>query len=127
MTDRLTELGLLFLTLGGWLLVLYVVFALPVSSGTQSVFYGAGFVALAGTVAVVCELYQSRRTREDGRPHAVSLLGAGMRFAFAVEFALWLQSLRVLTAAYLVFILAGYLLLEIVFRFANGERRGSRE
>jgi hypothetical protein len=64
----------------------------------------------------------------DGLRHrAVGSLGAGMRFAFAVEFALWLQSLRVLTAAYLIFIAAGFLLIEILFRYASTERRGYRE
>ena len=73
MTDRLAELGLLSLTFAAWLLLLYVIFALPVSSSTQSVFYGAGFVALTGTVALLCELYQSRRAREEDRPHAVNV------------------------------------------------------
>ncbi len=127
MADRFTELGLLFLTLAGWLLLIYVVVALPVSSGTQAIFYASGFVALAGTVALVSELYQARASKGDSHPRAVHLLGAGMRLAFAVEFALWLQSLRVLTAAYLVFILAGYVFLEILFRYTSGERRGSRE
>jgi hypothetical protein len=127
MTDRFAELGLFFVTLLAWLLLVYVIMVLPVSSSTQTVFYGAGFVALAGTAALVSALYQTR-ARVDGLRHrAVGSLGAGMRFAFAVEFALWLQSLRVLTAAYLIFIAAGFLLIEILFRYASTERRGYRE
>jgi hypothetical protein len=127
MADRFAELGLFLFTLIGWALLLYVIVAVPVSSGAQIILYGAGFVAIAGSVALVAALYQARSRDGEGRPRAVSMLGVGLRIAFAVEFALWLQSLRLLTPAYLIFIAAGFLLVEILIRSVGGERRGSRE
>ncbi|HZT08223.1 MAG TPA: hypothetical protein VFC51_14445 [Chloroflexota bacterium] len=128
MADRFAETGLFLFTAAGWGLLLYVIFFLPVSSTTQAIFYASGFVALAGSVAFVGAQYQSRaRHAGEGRPRAVAQLGWGMRLAFVIEFALWLQSLRVLTAAYFIFIVAGFLFLEILFRYATGDRRGSRE
>ena len=79
-----------------------------------------------GGAAFVTELYAARSHKDGPRPRASALLGGGMRFAFVVEFALWLQSLRILTAAYLVFILAGVLFVEIMFRYAGSDRRGHR-
>ena len=103
-------------------MVSYVVIALPVSPGAQAVFYTAGFVALAGSAALTCELYQRRmRSGEPGRP-AVAHLGTGMRFALAVEFALWLQSLRALTAGYLVLLVGAFLFLEFLARQAADDR-----
>lgn len=104
----------------------YVVVALPVSAGGQAVFYTAGFVAVAGSTALVCELYQSR-TRPHGAPRrAVALLGTGMRFALAVEFALWLQSLRVLTAGYVVLLVGAFLFLEFLARQVADDRDRAR-
>src|SRR5437763_824586 len=102
----------------GWAVVGYVVTELPVDPGAQAVLYTAGFVALAGTAALLLEGYYARVGRRDPRPLAVNLLGQGSRFAFMVEFALWLQSLRMLTAAYLVFLIAGYLFIELLFHRA---------
>ena len=98
----------------------YVVIALPVSPATQAVFYTAAFVALAGTAALTYELYLSR-TKSDHR-RAVSLLGTGMRLALAVDFALWLQSLRALTAGYLVLLVGAFLFLEFLARQAADDR-----
>jgi hypothetical protein len=127
MADRFAELGLFLFTLVGWALLLYVIIAIPVSQGAQLVFYGAGFVAIAGSVALIATLYQARARGGEPRPRVVGMLGVGLRLALAVEFALWLQSLRLLTPAYLIFIAAGFLLIEILLRSAGGERRGSRE
>jgi hypothetical protein len=127
MADRFAELGLFLFTLVGWSLLLYVIVAVPVSPGAQLLFYGAGFVAIAGSVALVGALYQARSRRDESRLHAMSFLGLGLRLAFAVEFALWLQSLRLLTPSYLIFIAAGFFLLEILLRSAGGDRRGLRE
>src|SRR5437773_1911383 len=46
LADRVTEAAVLVLTALGWAVLGYVVIALPVSPGTQAVFYTAGFVAL---------------------------------------------------------------------------------
>jgi len=128
MADRLAEPGLFLLTLLGWGLLLYVILALPASaSGAQALFYGAGFVALTGSAAFISALYRSRSRRSGGPLRARNTLAMGMRFAIAVEFALWLQSFRLLTAPYLVFIIAGFLLLEMLFRYAGDDRRGYRE
>ena len=55
------------------------------------------------------------------RPRAINLIGVGMRLAFALEFGLWLQSLRMLSVGYLVLLVAGFLALEFLFRqLANG-------
>jgi hypothetical protein len=97
----------------------YVVIVLPVSPATQAVFYTAGFVGIAGSTALLYELYQSRTRPAGPRRHAVSLLGTGMRFALVVEFALWLQSLRVLTAGYLVLLVGAFLFLEFLARQAG--------
>jgi len=122
MADRLTELALIALTILGWVVLAYVVFALPVSPGTQTVFYTASFVALAGTTALVYELYQSRTRPAGTAPRAVSLLGTGMRFALAVDFALWLQSLHALTAGYVVLLVGAFLFLEFLSRQAADDR-----
>ncbi|MBI4213194.1 MAG: hypothetical protein HY534_02705 [Chloroflexi bacterium] len=42
-----------------------------------------------------------------------------MRFAFAVEFGLWLQSLRMLTPVYVALLMVTYLFLEYLFRAAE--------
>jgi hypothetical protein len=109
----------------------YVVITLPVTPASQAVFYTAGFVAIAGTTALLYELYESRRRSSRPRRRAVSLLGTGMRLALAVEFALWLQSLRVLTAWYLVLVVGAFLFLEFLARQAGdgllgAPSRGSR-
>ena len=126
MADRYAGLGLFLFTLVGWTLLLYVIVAIPVSPGGQLLFYGAGLAAIAGSVALVAALYQSR-ARAGARPGVLSTLGMGLRLALTVELALWLQSLRLLTPAYLIFIAAGFFLIEILLRSAGGERRGSRE
>jgi hypothetical protein len=47
-----------------------------------------------------------------------------MRFAVAVEFALWMQSLRMLSIPLAVLILGGFVLLEYLFQqAATGERK----
>ena len=125
MADRFAELGLFLATMVGWALLLYVIIAVPVSPGAQLMFYGAGFVAIAGSATMIATLYQSRVRRAE--PHVLGILGMGLRLAFAIEFALWLQSLRLLTTAYLIFIAAGFFLVEILIRSFGGERRGSRE
>ena len=118
MAERLARTGVALLTLLAWFVVALVVLTLPVSSGTQAVFYSAGFVALAGSVALIFELYDSRLGRRTARLGAVSHLGVGVRFAFTFEFALWLQSLRMLSAVYTVLLIAGYIGLEILFQYA---------
>ena len=104
----------------------YVVVALPVSPGAQAVFYTSGFVALAGSTALVYELYQSRARNGGPHRHAVSLLGTGMRLALTVDFALWLQSLRALTAGYLVVLVGAFLFLEFLARQATDDRDRGR-
>ena len=115
MAARLTELGIVSLTLLGWLAVLYTLLALPVSAGSQSILYTAGLVALAGTVALVLELGSWRQGAQGRQEGAVRFLGSGMRFALALEFALWLQSLRMLTIPYMVVIAAGFIFVEFLF------------
>lgn len=119
MADRLARTGVALLTVLGWLVVALVVTTLPVSSATQAVFYFAGFVALAGSVALLLELYDTRLGRRRARLSAVNHLGSGMRFAFTFEFALWLQSLRMLTVVYAVLLLVGFLGLEILFQLTS--------
>jgi len=126
LADRVTEAALVALTFLGWVVLTYVVFALPVSPGAQAVLYTAGFVAIAGSTALVCELYQSRTRRHGAPRRAVLLLGTGMRFALAVEFALWLQSLRVLTAGYVVLLVGAFLFLEFLAKQAADDRDRAR-
>lgn len=113
----------LALAVGGWCTVAFVVVVLPVSPSTQSVFYAAGFTALAGTWALLRELYHARRLSPGARSLApvgsIHFLGSGMRFALTVEFGLWLQSLRMLTPAYILLLAVSYLLLEYLFRAAG--------
>ena len=112
----------LALALGGWAVVAFVVVVLPVSPSTQSVFYAAGFAALAGTWALLRDLYHARRGAPDRtllEGGAIHFLGSGMRFALAVEFGLWLQSLRMLTPVYIALLAISYLLLEYLFRAAE--------
>ena len=124
--DRLTDAGVVALTLIGWAVLAYVVVLLPVSAGSQAVLYAAGFVALSGSVALVYELYLARaRGRGPARP-ATALLGTGMRFAVIAEFALWLQSLRLLTPGYAVLLAAAFIFLEFLARQAGDSERGQR-
>lgn len=111
----------LALALGGSGIVAFVVGTLPVTPVTQAVFYAAGFAGLSGIWALLREFYYGRRPPPgvSRGPSAISLLGSGMRFAFTVEFALWLQSLRMLTPAYVGVLLVSYLLLEYLFRAAD--------
>ena len=116
------------LALGGWAIALFVVVLLPVSPTTQAVFYAAGFAGLAGSWALLRELYYLRRVTIEAAsvPSAIGLLGSGMRFAAGVEFALWLQSLRMLTPVYVVLLIVSYLFLEYLFRSAEGRQEGFR-
>lgn len=109
------------LALGGWGTAIFVVVALPVSPTAQAVFYAAGFAALAGSWALIRELYQARRMQSESTnlPTAIAFLGSGMRFALTVEFGLWLQSLRMLTPVYIVLLVISYLILEYLFRAAE--------
>lgn len=110
----------LALALGGWCIVGLVVAVLPVTPSTQSLFYAAGFAALAGTWALGRELYQLRHGhRAPGASSPIYFLGSGMRFALAVEFGLWLQSLRMLTPVYIALLATSFLLLEYLFRSAE--------
>jgi hypothetical protein len=124
MSDRVSELGVIALTALGWAVVGYVVLLLPVDTVTQAVFYTAGFVAMTGVCALLLELYHARSGGRRPRPIAVHLLGTGMRFAFLVEFGLWLQSLRMLTAAYAVLLFAGFLFIEYLFQKTSSARGG---
>jgi hypothetical protein len=116
MSGWLADFAVAMFTAVGWAVVAYVVLVLPVSAGAQGVFYTAGFVALAGTVALVVTGYEARAGRTATRKRAVDQLGTGMRFAVAIEFALWLQSLRMLTPIYVLVILSGFGFLEMLFR-----------
>src|SRR5688572_4414778 len=113
----------LALAFGGWAVVAFVVAVLPVGPSTQAVFYAAGFAALAGTWALLRELYQARRgapgSRSAPQTSAIHFLGSGMRFALAIEFALWLQSLRMLTPPYVALLTVSYLTVEYLFRAAE--------
>lgn len=122
MTDLHAELGVVGLTLLAWAVVAYVVAALPPSPGAQAILYTAGLVALAGTAALLLQAYHNRPGARGQMAGAINYLGGGMRFALAMEFALWLQSLRMLTAVYLVFIVGGFLFIELLFRYAAGDR-----
>ncbi len=122
MSGWLADLAVALFTAIGWSVVAYAVLALPVSAGAQAVFYTAGFVALAGTVALLMALYEARAGRAPVRTRAIDQLGTGMRCAVAIEFALWLQSLRMLTPVYLLLILVGFGFLEMLFRRARGYR-----
>jgi hypothetical protein len=113
----------LALAFGGWAVVAFVVAVLPVTPPSQAVFYSAGFAALAGSWALLRELYQNRRGLQSARSlpplGAIHFLGSGMRFAAAVEFALWLQSLRMLTVPYVALLTLSYLGVEYLFRAAE--------
>jgi hypothetical protein len=54
-------------------------------------------------------------------PTAIRFLGSGMRFAFAIEFALWLQSLRMLTPVYVALLVITYVFLEYLFRAVDAK------
>ncbi len=122
MSGWLADLAVAMFTAIGWAVVAYVVMALPASAGAQAVFYTAGFVALAGTVALIVASYQARVGPGATRTRAIDQLGTGMRFAVAIEFGLWLQSLRMLTPIYVLAILVGFGLLEMLFRRARSYR-----
>ncbi len=110
----------LALALGGWCIVALVVAVLPVTPSTQAIFYAALFAAITGTWALVREVYRLRRPpARDLRlapTGAIHFLGSGMRFAAGAEFALWLQSLRMLTPVYIALVIVSYLALEYLFR-----------
>ena len=124
MSGWLADLAVAMFAAVGWAVVAYVVLVMPVSAGAQAVFYTAGFVALAGTAALVVAMYEARASGAPSRRRAIDGLGTGMRFAVAVEFALWLQSLRMLTPIYVVLILFGFGFLEMLFRRARSYRGG---
>lgn len=105
---------LLILSAGGWALIAYVVLALPVTPAAQAIFYAGAFGALAGTWALLARLAYRRRWHQE--LGIIGALGGGLRFALAVEFGLWLQSLRMLTVPYAVLLVAGYLATEYLFR-----------
>jgi hypothetical protein len=127
MADRMARLGVALLTAAGWVVVAFVVLTLPVTTGAQAVLYAAGFVAVAGSVALILDSYYARGARRVSRPGTIGNLGVGMRFAFTFEFGLWLQSLRMLTAAYAVLLIAGFLALEILFQYAAQRQDRPRE
>src|SRR5579862_7216479 len=92
---RTRHMTLMLLSAGGWALVAYVVLTLPVTPTAEAIFYAGAFGALAGSWALLAKaVYRHRFQRELG---LVGALSGGLRFALAVEFGLWLQSLHMLT------------------------------
>lgn len=106
----------------GWGLLAYTVSELPVTPASQMVLYSTAFLAICGTSALVLELYHARAERRGPRPHAVAFLGTGMRLALVLDLGLWLQSIRMLTAAYVVLLVAAFLFLEFLARQASDDR-----
>jgi len=127
MPDYLGEICVISLAALGWAVMTLLVLVVPVSPSAQLVFYVAGFVGLSATFALVLELYHAR-SGELPRRRAFQLLGSGMRLAFVIMFALWLQSLRVLTVVYAGLLGVGFLILEFLFhQLASGTRQTEPE
>ena len=127
MPDFLAELCVVGLAAVGWVVVTLLVLLVPVSASAQLVFYVAAFVGLSATFALMLELFHAR-SGEMPRRRGFQLLGSGMRLAFVIIFALWLQSLRVLTVIYAGLLGVGFVILELLFhQLASGTKRAEQE
>ncbi len=114
------------LTLGAWGLWGYVVlFVDPAVPGAPLAFYGALFVALTCTLGRLLGTISVDETG-DGRRRQVPSLGHAAIVSTLVLFALWLQSLRMLTVLNGVLLSAMFVFVELGFFLSGGGRRKPR-
>ncbi len=114
------------LTLCGWTLWGYIVLSVdPVVPTAPLAFYGALFVALTCTLGRLLGGPSSSDTGE-GRPSQVPSLGHAAIVSTLILFALWLQSLRMLTPLNGILLAAMFLFIELGFTLSGGGRRKPR-
>jgi hypothetical protein len=91
----------------------------PSAPGAQSVFYGSLLTALTASGAVF--LAVAARRREPRRPTrgAVGFLPHSLLASFLLLFALWLQSLRMLSWPNAVLLLGLFILIEGAYSLAS--------
>lgn len=111
------------LTLASWALWADVV--LTVDPGTPSAsiaFYGSLFVALTGTLSRLLSGSASRGD-EAGMSSQIANLGHAAVVSVLILFALWLQSLGMLTALNGTLLAATLLLIELGYMLSGGRRK----
>ena len=111
------------LTLAGW--ALWVDVVLTVDPGMPSApiaFYGSLFVALTGTLS---RLLSGSASRDDQEavPSQIANLGHAAVVSVLILFALWLQSLGMLTALNGTLLAATLLLIELGYMLSGGRRK----
>lgn len=111
----------LIVTAGGWALWAYTVLFLdPSIPMAPVVFYVTLFVALTGTLSSLLDGGGFRNDSDRGRSPS---LGHGAAVATLILFAMWLQSLRMLTPFSGGLLAATLFLIEAGFFLAGGRRR----
>lgn len=113
-----------FLTLCAWAAWGYVVlFVSPESLLAPVAFYAALFVALTGTLS---RMLGGGAPAGDDEPEARPSLGHAAVVSILIVFALWLQSLRMLTPLNGTLLAVTFVLIELGF-FLSGGRRKPRQ
>ncbi len=120
MASVLVALALLLTSLAAWGGLAWLVATIPPAQSLALVaFYVFAFTGLSGTAALAAWL-ALRRHQPAGRLRTpTGYLGHAMLFAAIVLFALWLQSLRMLTLVVAALLLGLYVFLELALLFGT--------
>ena len=111
------------LTLAAWGLWGYtVLFVDPETPLAPAAFYGALFVALTGTLSRLLGGPSSPRGEEPSASDGLNL-GHAAVVSTLILFALWLQSLGMLTPLNGILLASTFLLIELGFFLSGGRRR----
>ncbi len=120
MTASLTALLVLALAAGSWAGVGWLVLNVPPDNLLViATFYGFAFAGLVATMSFLAWALLRPRTIRGRLGSPALFVGHAMLFAGVALFALWLQSLRMLSPTVAVLLAALYLFLELAFLFGT--------
>ena len=102
----------------GWLIVAVP----PTETLAVAAFYVFAFVGISDTAALLAWVAARPRRRDGNLQTPARFIGHAMLLAIIVLFALWLQSLRMLTGTAAALLVALYVFLELALLFGT---RGS--
>ncbi len=116
----LSALAMALVALSAWGGLGWLVLTIPPARPfAVAAFYVFAFTALASTAACVAWLGFGSRPRPGGRGSPAGYVGHAMLFAAIALFALWLQSLRMLTPVVALLLLGLYVFLELALLFGT--------
>ncbi len=120
MASVLVALTMLLTSLAAWSGLAWLVATIPPGQSLALVaFYLFAFTGLSATAALAAWLALRQRQPAGRLRSPTGYLGHAMLFAAIVLFALWLQSLRMLTPVAAALLLGLYLFLELALLFGT--------